>query len=121
MSRPRAGHGSTRINGIDAIGNDAGEWIPSGKAKGWPRCLRCRRPTESFEELEGYCTTCFFYRLLPTAEDFWSYKECYLFPYNIGARSAGCDRLEYASVAQRGEHRTRNAKEQVRVLPEAPS
>lgn len=91
MGRPRAGHGWTAMTigsrTVDLISNDAGKWITTGHAQGWPRCKRCRRPIEASPFNSGLCPICYFYKFLSVGE-FWRLHNegYYLAPYNIGRR-----------------------------------
>lgn len=91
MGRPRAGHGWTAFRRgrklIWLIGDCHGRWVTTGVAKDWPRCTRCRRPEHMMPEDSGLCVHCFYYGTERSGEWFWSRKEDYLFPYNIGDRS----------------------------------
>lgn len=64
MSRRHAGHGWTRFHvgekRVDLLMNDAGQWITTGEARGWPRCTRCRVPfeTSASPELPTLCAWC---------------------------------------------------------------
>lgn len=92
MSRRRAGHGWTGIHiagrRIDLIGTVSGHWITSGEAVGWPRCARCRVPFEIAGRTErpDVCELCLYHHIIPR-EEFWSRKNDYWFPYNIGHRA----------------------------------
>jgi hypothetical protein len=96
MSRPRAGLGRRLEWRRDrphwsVFGTKSG-WVPSGEAKGWPRCARCRRPAEELvpESDDLLCPICYFYHALPKG-DFWPLYEAghRLHPYRIGERSMG--------------------------------
>jgi hypothetical protein len=84
MGRPRVGHGWTSARGKSYFANDDGQWVPTGVACGWKRCVRCRRPIQR-EFGAGMCNTCYYYKTL-TVEEFWGLKNEFYFPYNIGAR-----------------------------------
>lgn len=87
MGRPRAGHGWTWFNrgekSVKLIADSHGRWVTTGVAKDWPRCSRCRRPEDMLTE--GKCSHCFYYGQ-HDGDWFWSRKNDYLFPYNIGSR-----------------------------------
>lgn len=92
MMRPRAGHGWTGIivggKFIGLIQTDAGQWITTGHARGWPRCSRCRRPFERpVITSQTICPTCYFYKVL-SVEEFWRlHNEGHpLAPYNVGRK-----------------------------------
>lgn len=85
MGRPRAGHGFTIRNGVHLIADDHGEWVPSGVAAQWKRCVRCRRPTQH-EFGDGLCNTCFYYKTGMTGEEFWKRERDEFFPYTIGRK-----------------------------------
>lgn len=91
MGRPRAGHGWTWFERggrtIKIIGDCHGRWVTTGEAQNWPRCKRCRKPEHIMPEDSGLCTTCFYYKSGRGADWFWSRKNDYLFPYNIGKRA----------------------------------
>jgi hypothetical protein len=66
-------------------------WITTGKAQGWRRCPRCRKPIEASPFDSDLCVHCYFYGSGMRAEDFWRiHDEGYLLaPYNIGQRASG--------------------------------
>jgi len=66
------------------LADDFGNWVPTGVACMWPRCVRCRRPTQH-KFGTGMCTTCYYYHALPKGT-FWEHKNDFFFPYNIGER-----------------------------------
>lgn len=93
--RPRAGHARTAISRrgkcIWLMLLSDGRWVPTGTARGWPRCSRCRRPTERGElaACDGMCSTCCYYMGEMTVEEFWERHESgeYYAPYNISGRN----------------------------------
>src|SRR5579863_4253057 len=76
--------------------DSAGNWISTGRAAGWPRCQRCRKPIEhaEFSALHGKCHHCHYYTM--AGDEFWSHEADYFFPYNIGER---CMRFEHTPEA----------------------
>lgn len=88
--RPRAGHGCTWDNkGRKLIFTVDGDMIPTGKACGWFRCERCRKPEERPLRTslgKTVCVHCYYLHCLPEGDSFWNHKDDYLFPYNIGDR-----------------------------------
>ena len=97
MGRPRAGHswswmlvGPTKRD-VPIMTNDAGKWITTGHAQGWPRCNRCRKPMEAAPFDSGMCPICYFYKSgRITVDGFWRLHNAgyWLAPYNIGARTS---------------------------------
>ena len=94
VSRPRAGHAFTAItrNGkmIWLLQLGDGRWMPTSIAMDWPRCPRCRRPTEPVEMAEcgGKCCICYYYKSGMSSDEFWRRHNAgeYFAPYNIGRR-----------------------------------
>jgi hypothetical protein len=91
VSRPRAGHGwvpKQRGVRVSLLFGEVSGLIPTGKAAGWPRCSRCRKPIEASPFESGLCSTCYFHRAELSAEEFWRlHDEGHpLAPYNIGRR-----------------------------------
>lgn len=90
MARPRAGHSWTWIDvgekNIHLIQDEAGRWLTTGQARGWPRCARCRRPERCMPFGGDVCPTCYFYKTGMPVDEFWRlHKSGYqLAPYNIG-------------------------------------
>jgi hypothetical protein len=91
MSRPRAGHcwtGIRRKNGafLALIQDWSGRWLTTGEAAAWPRCPRCRRPTNDRPFDSPLCSICYFYKSGLPVDEFWrihdtGYPKA---PYNIG-------------------------------------
>lgn len=61
-----------------------GELVTTYAARGWPRCQCCRKPYEANDLTAHNCPSCHFSKVIPP-EEFWSWKDHPLFPYNIGA------------------------------------
>lgn len=112
MSRPRAGHAWTGLTSrsdlVYLIARADGHWITSGCARGWPRCSRCRRPTEQaeYDACDARCCTCYYYHSDRGGRAFWDCKADDFFPYGIGARQKPVPRSMHAlkkavDVAQR--------------------
>jgi hypothetical protein len=103
MGRPRAGHGFTgfiRENGemLHLISDWSGRWLTTGEAAKWPRCPRCRRPTNDEPFGSPLCAICYFYRNGLPVDEFWrihnsGYPRA---PYNIGKAS---HKLSYVLAA----------------------
>lgn len=47
-----------------------GEFRPSWEARGWPRCCRCRRPTQPEGLGPSVCRLCYFFNIIGRHE-FW--------------------------------------------------
>ncbi len=114
MSRPRAGHSWTWDDrGHSIFQRSNGEWVPTEFAQGWPRCSRCRGPSEDMGAGVGpkLCVTCYFYHCLSVAE-FWRLHEAgyRLAPYNIGRRCMAAPPPRRIRKEARARRLTKEAK-----------